>query len=438
MRNRSTAGLLGLFGLACLVLAGCTSRTDRLAKVPNVYAEGRNYQADRVPPVYRSVTPQVLYATDRSQDLKENGEVVYLSERSDSMSYGTATVAFSGVDSWNALLAQTQAGSTQRPARLNVASFADHIRFSKTPLVSERRDGRLQTEAGARRTYELYADQFRTAIAEQTRQSGTGNILIYVHGFNNEFDDALTTLTNIWHYSGRQSIPLAFSWPAGNPGLFKYFKDRESSEFSVYHFKELLDLLASVPEVDQIDIVAHSRGTDVVTSALRELVIRERGRGNKPKLTMKTGTLILAAPDLDVGTVRQRLISERFSEAFEQVNVYINPRDKALAYASVLTQEARFGRLDASDFAPGELAALQKVGLIHFIRVEGAGGNGHSYFRDNPGVMSDIALALRTRAFPGGTLRPLEQDQDTIWRLHSSYPLDRLPDLSFIPVGGER
>ncbi|WP_171175967.1 alpha/beta hydrolase [Ruegeria sp. HKCCD8929] len=434
----SFAGVAAAVAVAGMSVPGCTTRPDRLAEVPNIYAGGRNYLAERVPRVYRTVTPQVLYVTDRSQDLREDGEVVYLAERSDSMSYGTATIAFRGVESWDALLAQTNAGIGTRPGRLDVASFSDRIRFSKTPLVSERRDGRLQTEANAQREYDLYADQFRAAITEQVRQSGTGNILIYVHGFNNGFEDALTTLTNVWHYSGRQSIPLAFSWPAGNSGVFKYFKDRESGEFSVFHFKELLDFLASVPEVDQIDIVAHSRGTDVVTSALRELVIRERGRGNKPKVTMKTGTLILAAPDLDVGTVRQRLISERFAEAFEQVNVYINPKDQALAYSSLLTQEARFGRLNTSDFAPGELAALSKVGLVHFIRVEGVGGLGHSYFRDNPGVMSDIALALRTRAFPGGTLRPLEQDQDNIWRLHGDYPLERLPDLALEYPGEDR
>ena len=74
---------------------------------------------------------------------------------------------------------------------------------------------------------------------------------------------------------------------------------------------------------------------------------------------------------------------------------------------------------------------------MHFIRVEEVrGGVGHSYFRDNPAVLSDIVLALRTRAFPGGTLRPLELDQDGFWQLHPNYPLERLPDLVDTFVSG--
>ncbi|MEP1328995.1 alpha/beta hydrolase [Pseudophaeobacter sp.] len=443
---------LGLLAAGLLLVACGSSPVDRLARPPNLYATGQNYQADRVPAALRSVSPRVLYVTDRSQRLNGDGTVSYLAERSDSMAFGAAEVQFQGVADWSELVRMTHADTGARPPRLNVTSYKDEIRFSKTPLPPERRFGRVVTEAGAERDYALFAQQFRRAMGEEVRRAGTGRVLLFVHGVNNGFDDALTSLTNIWHYSGRRSIPMTFSWPAGSAGVFKYFKDREAGDFSVFHLKELLDLLASVPEIEDIDIVAHSRGTDVATAALRELVIRERGRGKRPKVTLKTGTLILAAPDLDVGIVRQRLISERFFSAFEQVNVYVNPDDRALALSSWLTQEARFGQLDASHFAPGELAALKKVGLVHFIRVEGAGGLGHAYFRDNPGAMSDIALALRTRAFPGGTLRPLKLDHDNFWTLKPNYPLDQLPDLdpgrafdpvrdlAFVPAfdGGER
>ena len=141
-------------------------------------------------------------------------------------------------------------------------------------------------------------------------------------------------------------------------------------------------------------------------------------------------TVILAAPDLNVGVVRQRLLSERFSEAFEQVNIYVNPDDIALRLSSYLTKYPRIGAAEDEDFKPGEVQSLRKQGLIHIIRVEEtASGDSHSYFRGNPAVLSDVVLALRTRAFPGGTLRPLEEDPDFIWRLHSNYPLERLPEI---------
>ena len=212
-----------------------------------------------------------------------------------------------------------------------------------------------------------------------------------------------------------------------------YFRDRDAGTFSVFHTKEFLRMLAEIPEVQQIDIVAHSRGTEVVSTALRELVIEARGAGIHPKVALKTGTLIMAAPDLDVDIVRQRLVTERISEAFEQINLYINPNDGALRLSALLTQSTRLGALRKEDFGEGEAALLRKEALVHFIRVENVrGGFGHAYFRDNPAVLSDIVLALRTRAFPGGSLRPLELDDSGIWQLHPDYPLERLPDLTFL------
>jgi esterase/lipase superfamily enzyme len=164
---------------------------------------------------------------------------------------------------------------------------------------------------------------------------------------------------------------------------------------------------------------------------LRELIIEARGGGLHPKLALKTGTFIMAAPDLDVDIVRQRLAAERFSEAFEQINLYINPADAALRISGLLTRSARLGALQPDDFLPGETELLGKQALVHFIRVEGVRGRAsHSYFRNNPAVLSDIVLALRTRAFPGGTLRPMERDAAGIWVLYPNYPLEQLPDLT--------
>ena len=125
--------------------------------------------------------------------------------------------------------------------------------------------------------------------------------------------------------------------------------------------------------------------------------------------------------------------SERFSEAFEQINLYINPGDAALQISAFLTQSRRLGALRDRDFAPGELELLAGEGLVFFIQVEDErGGLGHGYFRSNPAVLSDIVLALRTRAFPGGTLRPLEQKENGVWLIHKNYPLERLPELVFL------
>ena len=402
-----------------------------LSQPPNLYLGGRHYPSDQVPAVLRVIDPPMFYVTDRAPVLVGGNVTGYKNGRSDAMAFGTAQVQF-GAASWTELVARTHVDGGGRISRLDVVSLSELVRFSSIPLPVERKTGQLRVVPQAAEGYVRHTKAFQSAIRSEIRRTGNARLLVFVHGVKNDFDEGLQTLANLWHFSGRGSIPVAFAWPAGNPGLLGYFRDREAGDFSVYHAKEFLRMLADIPEVEDIDIVAHSRGTSVMTQALRELIIYHRAQGKAPKLAMKTGTLILAAPDLDTGIVRQRLLSERFSEAFEQVNIYVNPNDSALRLSSFLTKSPRIGALKDGDFGPGVVAGLRKQELIHFVRVEGGtGSDSHSYFRDNPAVLSDIVLALRTRAFPGGTLRPLEEDADAIWRLQQNYPLDRLPDLEF-------
>lgn len=413
-------------GLMLLALASCATAV-RLSQPPNLYLEGRNYPV--VPAALQVIDPPIFFVTDRDVQRKDGTISGYGAGRSDSMGFGMAQLRFGAAD-WDDLVARTHLDQGGRVSQLDVVDVQEVVRFSTIPLEAERLDGGLRVLPEAQAAYGARAAAFQAAIREEVRRTGNGRVLIYVHGVRNGFEDAVQTLANLWHFAGRGATPVVFSWPAGNSGLLGYFRDREAGDFSVYHAKEMLRLLAEVPEVEDIDIVAHSRGTSVMTQALRELVIYHRAKGAAPKRAMKTGTLILAAPDLDTGLVRQRLLSERFSEAFEQVNIYVNPDDVALRLSSFLTNAPRIGAAEQEDFRDGELESLRKQGLIHFIRVEGASASeSHSYFRNNPAVLSDIVLALRTRAFPGGTLRPLEADPDTIWRLHPDYPLDRLPDL---------
>ncbi|WP_052249619.1 alpha/beta hydrolase [Tateyamaria sp. ANG-S1] len=410
---------------ALFILGGCAVGIS-LAPPPNLYRTGANYPDDLVPEVWRTAEPKIFYMTNRQPDGASYG-----ASRSDSMAFGAATVKFGRDLGWEELLERTRADSDQRVSTLWVPELEEVVRFEATPLPYARNDGRLTHLQTSLDAYNAQAARFQAVIADEIRQTGNRSLLVYVHGFNSEFEDSLTTLANMWHFAGRESVPISFTWPAGNGfGPLGYFRDRDAGVFSVHHTKEFLRMLADMPEVDSIDIIAHSRGTDVVTTALRELMIEARGAGVHPKEMLKTGTLIMAAPDLDVGIVRQRLQAERFSEAFEQVNLYINPDDAALRISALLTRSTRLGALRNEDFAEGELELLRDQALVHFIRVENVrGGFGHSYFRENPAVLSDVVLALRTRTFPGGSLRPLDQDEDGIWVLHPNYPLERLPDL---------
>mmetsp|Transcript_29324 Transcript_29324/g.56993 ORF Transcript_29324/g.56993 Transcript_29324/m.56993 type:complete len:433 (-) Transcript_29324:2002-3300(-) len=426
--------MISLFAMMLTLLSACAGGTF-LAAPPNLYLAGKNYPSDLVAGPLRTATPQIFYVTDREREGQGYG-----AERSPAMAFGAATVQFGTDLSWDELVVRTHVDAGRRISSLTVDRVEEMVKFSSTPLPYERKDGALRHLPASSAQYQQETRAFQDAIRAQIAETGNTRILLYVHGFNNAFSDSVTTLANVWHFSGRGTIPVAFTWPAGaGAGPLGYFRDRDAGTFSVHHAKEFMRMLAAIPEVSDIDIVAHSRGTDVVTTALRELIIFARGQGVHPKIALKTGTFIMAAPDLDIGIVRQRLQAERFSEAFEQINLYINPDDAALRLSAYLTRSRRLGALRSEDFEDGELQLLRKQGLVHFIRVDDVrGGFGHGYFRDNPAVLSDVVLALRTRAFPGGSLRPLEQDESGIWVLYQNYPLERLPELELLLAREQR
>jgi esterase/lipase superfamily enzyme len=408
-----------------LVLAAC-DRPIKLAETPTLYRMGMGFPMAEVPPALRTVDPEILYVTDRQPEGAEGQTRGYGFHRSDSMAYGVARVRFGDFASWPELLARADLTDRRRES-LTTESYAERLRFPETPLPPVLRNGRLVPDPAAQAAYDVTTRAFQAEVAARLAAAGRSEVIVYVHGFNNDIDDGLATAASLWHFAGRIGVPISYSWPAGNKGLTAYIKDRESGEFSVYHFKEFLRALAAVPGVRKIHLVAHSRGADVVTGALRELAIFEFGGGRDPRRTLKVESLILAAPDLDFGVVRQRLAAERVAAAIGQVYVYVNPRDGALGLAQALATGTRIGRLSPDMLSEEEWGELAQAPNVHFINVEAAGGRiGHAYFRDNPAVLSDVMLTLRSGALPGSATRPLEPVRAQFWNLHANYPGPRI------------
>jgi len=62
-------------------------------------------------------------------------------------------------------------------------------------------------------------------------------------------------MAELWHFLGRIGVPIVYTWPAGHPGLFSYTYDRESSEFTIFHLRQVLELIAGFPEVERINLI---------------------------------------------------------------------------------------------------------------------------------------------------------------------------------------
>ena len=111
-------------------------------------------------------------------------------------------------------------------------------------------------------------------------------------------------------------------------------------------------MLMGMNEVKKLHIIAHSRGTDIITTAIRELALQSIVRGENPREYLKIENIILAAPDLDFGIMSQRLIAEGLVVSVGQSTIYRNPNDGALSLSQYILSGLRLGAISANDLMP--------------------------------------------------------------------------------------
>jgi len=405
-----------------LFLVGCSS-TPTLMPTPNIYAEVGSYPESNVPQDMKNNKVDLLFVTDRSPERSDDDKLGYGAGRSASVGFGSAIVEIGDNLPWQELVALSETASRSSSPSIRVTSLNELGRFPETPHTFMVVDGEVKKDPRMQAEYEQVASLFRQEINRRMLQTGKKEVLIFVHGFNNDFDSAAISLAELWHFLGRNGVPLVYSWPAAHGGLFGYFVDRESGEFTIYHLKNMLRLLASFPEVEKINILAHSRGSHVTSTALRELIIEVRACGNNPRKFYRIENLILAAPDLDFDIVRQRLIAERLGPAFGKVTVYTTDSDKALGLSQTLLGGTRFGQIRVEDLGEREQAIFKIVKNVSFIDVLGVQSFiGHAYYLDNPSTSSDIIRTINIGAKPGSPERPLNHRMLNFWEMPVEYP----------------
>jgi esterase/lipase superfamily enzyme len=361
--------------------------------------------------------------------------------RSRSVAFGTCQVQFGRDISWDLLVHASRSRERPFDLPLSIDSTTELGRFPPTPRTLLPANGHEREADEAERQAE---DAFRKALSERLAKTRVKEVYLFIHGYNNAFTDSVQIIAQMWHFFGRQGVPIAYTWPAGSGGLLRgYTYDRESGEFTVYHLKHALQLIASCPDVAKVHILAHSRGTDVFLTALRELHLQYRGAPEdddskvpsserslagalRTRKALKLGTVVLAAPDIDVDVVIQRMTTVRLGQVPERFALYVCRSDKALGMSNWLFRGGmRAGRLDSSMFTPAELEALRASKSLQIVdaRVSDPGPYGHSYFHANPAVSSDLILLMRYQLPPGAEYgRPLRVDKKGFWVVDDNYP----------------
>lgn len=427
MAHRRTAIVLFL-GSALLCVAGCAGRT--LMPTPNIIAmEGRGAFA-QVPGHFRTAEFDIVYITDRLPEGRGPRGVRYGYDRSQSMAWGRATIEIGDDISWEELVKASIEPDRIGRLPVRVRRVVEDGRGVEHAAYGAEVGETIEFSEEAQREAQEAIAAFESLLSDRLALTDRKEVFVFVHGYNNTFEDAVLVMGELWHYFGREGVPIAYSWPAGSGGLLRgYTEDRESGEFTVYHLKEAIRAIAAHPEVRKIHFIAHSRGTDVFTAAFRELVIEHRAAGLSTRNDLKLGHVIIAAPDLDAEVFGQRFGRERLAPASETFTIYVSPTDRAIGLAQWLfrSPEGRIGRIDFSVFTSTARANIARLTSAAFVQAmlprSPKDKNGHSYFHLHPAASSDVILLMRDGRAPGAEHgRPLHKVGDGFWQILPGYP----------------
>lgn len=216
----------------------------------------------------------------------------------------------------------------------------------------------------------------------------TRSVLVFVHGFNNTFEDAVFRFAQVVHDSGADDVPVLFTWPSAGK-LLAYGYDRDSSTYSRDALEHTLDYLIADKSVSEISILAHSMGNWVTLEALRQMAIRNRSISSKIK------NIMLADADVDFDVFRTQVNAMGANRP--GFTVFIDDNDKALAVAKILWgSNARLGDFNPNAEPYKAFLEENRIRIVNMTDVRTNGWIDHGVYADSPRIIRQIGQQLAT------------------------------------------
>lgn len=335
--------IIAIVLFACVVCAGCSSRPTSEVLQPVAHA-----------PMYTNKV-RLLVATTRERGSETDPEA-YTAGRAKHLNYAALTVS---------IPRNHTVGEIEWPNQYP-ADPAYHFITTDRQVYS----------------HEQYLREVSGGNGEP------GSVLVFVHGYNTLYEEAVYRFAQIVHDSGYQGTAILFAWPSrGSAPL--YLADREASTYSRDYLEQALLDLAALPQVREINVLAHSMGNWLTVETLRQA-----GMKGHASFKGKLGEVVLASPDLDVNVFRTQL--EAIGPLPRPMTVLVSGDDKALKLSTMLAGGVeRAGMLTANDVRAVEGARQYNLRVVDLTNVEGGDGSHHSKFAQSDAVITALGHGLQ-------------------------------------------
>lgn len=220
---------------------------------------------------------------------------------------------------------------------------------------------------------------FYAELAAKVRSSANKDAFIFIHGFDNTFEQAAWRTAQLSYDLGFQGAPILYSWPSKGK-LASYTADEATIDWATPHLEKFLETVAARSNATTVHVIAHSMGNRALTRALAAIAANHAGALPMFK------HVFLAAPDIDVGVFRQ--LAATFPSSAERVTLYASSKDQAIVTSEKIHQFDRVG--DST-----HICVVPRVDTIDATAVD-TGLIGHAYYGDKRSILADIFQAMRT------------------------------------------
>lgn len=271
-----------------------------------------------VEPVADEVMVPVHYATDRKATGATAPNDFYGAEYAESLYYGLLTVS---------IPRRHEIGRIERPTVWSLwrEDPADHVVLRRIDVLDEA--------------------AFFSSLAAEVARLDRKTAFVFVHGFNVTFAEAAWRAAQMAYdlflvgeernVAALSAAPILYSWPSWGDAV-RYTHDYNNATASVGHFQSFLKDVAARSGAEEITVIAHSMGNQVLVGALERI-----GLAMQPDDDPLVREIVLAAADVDQRVYRQAAAVVR--RTGRRMTLYASDRDRALKLSIKANGFARAG-----------------------------------------------------------------------------------------------